>query len=146
MLIIVSYYIQVGIYVISYSIFLLLIPGSFNSSFRGILGENSSVVLDPILDILLSSLLMTPVWSIVAVSEEITWSGYLFSLLNHLFGEILSYIISGLIWGIFHYPFIFGTSSQYVISYKITPLWYPIPICDLLLNPHLFGILVSFLH
>ena len=83
-----------------------------------------SPVYDLMIDILITSLIWIIVWCIIAIPEEITWRGYLTTELNNYRSNFHSSILIGLVWASFHYPFIFGVSSEFFNSYLIIPVWY----------------------
>ena len=71
----------------------------------------------------ISSLTYAPIINmVVAVGEEAGWRGYMYPVLKEKSSRTKSYIIGGIIWGMWHWPLIMLTGYEYGTGYKGFPI------------------------
>lgn len=80
---------------------------------------------------------------VVALGEEIGWRGYMTPYLKDKFGKPLGRLISGLIWGCWHWPLIIFAGYEYGTDYIGAPYLGPVAFC---LVTVVFGTILDYLY
>ena len=81
--------------------------------------------------------------TLAALGEEVGWRGYMTPVLTSWFGEQTAWIISGVIWGLWHAPLIVLIGYEYGIGYFGAPISGVVLFCFITTA---LGIILSFLY
>ncbi|MDD6394634.1 MAG: CPBP family intramembrane metalloprotease, partial [Firmicutes bacterium] len=79
----------------------------------------------------------------VALGEEIGWRGYMTPMLTARLGRKPALILSGIIWGVWHWPIVVGIGYNYGTDYFGEPFTGMLMMC---LMSAIFGTLLSYLY
>ena len=80
---------------------------------------------------------------IPCVGEEAGWRGFLTPHLSERFGRVKGLLLSGAIWGVWHWPVIILAGYEYGLTYRGAPVLGPLLFCFITTA---LGILLSFLY
>lgn len=70
-----------------------------------------------------ASIIYAPFINIVtAIGEEAGWRGFLYPELNKKFGKVGTWLIGGIIWGVFHFPAMIFGGYEYGFDYLGAPV------------------------
>ena len=132
------------------ALYFLLFPGRFDKGCGFLMAAVPELAFSPVPAHLLvilqtaSGMLYGPfITMLFAAGEEAGWRGYLTPALTERFGKKKALILSGCIWGAWHWPLIILTGYQYGVGY-----WgFPVTgmLCMLLFTTA-FGIFLSWLY
>lgn len=81
--------------------------------------------------------------AIFALGEEAGWRGFLTPRLTERFGRVRGLLLSGVIWGVWHWPVIVFAGYEYGLAYWGAPLLGPLLFCVITTA---LGILLSLLY
>ena len=105
--------------VVGAALYFVLFPGRFDPG-MGFLAAQTEALGSPmptgtlVLIQTAAALLYAPfINMLVAVGEEVGWRGYLTPALTERFGKRKALLLSGVIWGVFHWPIILLSGYEY---------------------------------
>ena len=72
----------------------------------------------------------------VALGEEVGWRGFLYPELNKKFNRVITWIIGGVIWAVFHFPCMAIAGYEYGFDYPGFPFvgWIVFTVCTIVLG------------
>jgi membrane protease YdiL (CAAX protease family) len=131
------------------ALYFVLFPGRFDPG-MGFLAAQTEALGSPmpagtlVLIQTAAALLYAPfINMLVAVGEEVGWRGYLTPALTERFGKRKALLLSGVIWGMFHWPIILLSGYEYGTGYWGAP-W--LGLIVMLVFTTAYGILLSWLY
>ena len=131
------------------ALYFVLFPGRFDPD-MGFLAAQTEALSSPmpagtlVLIQTAAALLYAPfINMLVAVGEEVGWRGYLTPALTERFGKGKALVLTGVIWGMFHWPIILLSGYEYGTGYWGAP-W--LGLFVMLVFTTAYGILLSWLY